>query len=159
VFSFYKHEYISIIFILHWYLRLARSWKCESDARAITIQCEQYVVTVNLFIGSRRSPDKITFMSLTFTVNLKVICQGLSSLFPFKSVSSSASVIILSRSSFSHSFGICSFCLRVVFPYHTYLHPKAKASCNSLCYIEKHISHVFKDLRKRKAPNSSTSPY
>jgi hypothetical protein len=33
------------------------------------------------------------------------------------------------------------------------LHPKAKASCNSLCYTKHMISHVFEDLRKRKAPN------
>jgi hypothetical protein len=94
-------------------------------------------------------------MSLTFTVNLKVSRQGLSSLFPFKSVSSYAFVIILSRSSFSHSFVVRSFCLRVAYPYHAYLHPKAEASCNNLCYTEKHISHVFEDLRKRKAPTVS----
>jgi hypothetical protein len=69
-------------------------WKCESDTRVITIQREQYGVTVHLFIGAGRSPNKITFMSLTFTVNHKASYQGLSSLFPFKSVSSSTFIIV-----------------------------------------------------------------
>jgi hypothetical protein len=47
-------------------LWLDRRWKCEDDARVITVQREQYDVTVHLFIGTRRSPDKVTFMSLTF---------------------------------------------------------------------------------------------
>jgi hypothetical protein len=47
----------------------------------ITIQREQYGVTIHLFIGTGRSLGKITFMSLTFTVSQKVICRGLSSLF------------------------------------------------------------------------------
>jgi hypothetical protein len=109
----------------------------------ITIQREQYGVTVHLFIGTGRSLDKITFMSLTFTASHKASYQGLSSLFPFRSVSSSIFIIILSRSSFSHNFGDRSSCLRVVSPYHAYLHLKAKASCSSLYYTEKYISHVF----------------
>jgi hypothetical protein len=62
----------------------------------ITIQREQYDITIHLFIGTGRSPDKITFTSLTFTVNHKASDQVLSSLFPFMSVSSSTFVIILS---------------------------------------------------------------
>jgi hypothetical protein len=34
------------------------------DAGVITIQREQYRGTVHLFIGTRRSPDEITSMSL-----------------------------------------------------------------------------------------------
>jgi hypothetical protein len=67
-----------------------------NDARAITMQREQYGVTVHLFIGTGRSPDKITFMSLTFTVNHKASYQGLSSLFTFRLVSSSTFDIIQS---------------------------------------------------------------
>jgi hypothetical protein len=133
--------------------------ECESDARVVTIHCEQYGVTVHLVIGTGRSPDKITFMSLTFTANHKASYQGLSSLFSFRSVPSSTFVIILNQSSFSHSFNIRSSCLQVVSPYDAYLHLKAEASCSSLCYTRKHISHVFEDLRKRKAPNSSPSQY
>jgi hypothetical protein len=36
------------------------------DARAITIQREQYGGTVHLFIGMGRSPGKSTFITLTF---------------------------------------------------------------------------------------------
>ena len=63
------------------------------------VQREQYGVTIHLFIGAGRSPEKITFMSLTFTVNHKASYQGLSSLFSFRSVPSFTFVIILSRSS------------------------------------------------------------
>jgi hypothetical protein len=52
-----------MVLILHWYLRLARRRECE---RASTNQREQYSVTVHLFIGTGRSPGKITFMSFTF---------------------------------------------------------------------------------------------
>jgi hypothetical protein len=34
------------------------------------------------------------------------------------------------------------------------LHPKDESSYNSLCYTKHMISHVFEDLRKRKAPNT-----
>jgi hypothetical protein len=118
----------------------------------ITIQREQYGVIVHLFIGAGHSLDKTTFMSLTFNVNHKASYQGLSSLFPFRSVSSSTFIIVLSRSSFSHSFSVRSSCLRVVFPYYAYLHLEAEASCRSLCYIEKHISHIFRTFGRGRPP-------
>jgi hypothetical protein len=34
-----------------------------ADAGVIIIQCEQYNATVHLFIGTERSPGKITFMT------------------------------------------------------------------------------------------------
>jgi hypothetical protein len=74
----------------------------------ITSQREQYGVTVHLFIGTRHSPSKITFMPLTFTVSQKASCRGLSSLFPFRPVSSSTTVLVLSRCFSSHSFGVGS---------------------------------------------------
>jgi hypothetical protein len=40
--------------------------------RVITIQHEQYGVTVHLFIDTRRSPDKSTFMSLITIYNLNM---------------------------------------------------------------------------------------
>jgi hypothetical protein len=49
---------------LHLYLRLDRRQKYKRDARANTSQREQYGGTVHLFIGTRRNPVKITFMSL-----------------------------------------------------------------------------------------------
>jgi hypothetical protein len=46
-------------------------------------QREQYGSTVHLFIGTGRSPCKITFMPFTFANNSIVIHQGPNSLFPF----------------------------------------------------------------------------
>jgi hypothetical protein len=42
------------------------------DAREITNQREQYDAIVHLFIGTGRSPDKSTFMSLTFTYDRNI---------------------------------------------------------------------------------------
>jgi hypothetical protein len=53
-------------------------------------QREQYGSTVHLFIGTGRSPCKITLMSFTLDNNSIVIYQGLNSLFIFKSVSPAA---------------------------------------------------------------------
>jgi hypothetical protein len=61
----------------------------QSDVKAITIQHEQYDATVHLFIGTGRSPDKIASMPLTFTLSYNTSYQGLCSLFPLRSVSSS----------------------------------------------------------------------
>jgi hypothetical protein len=49
----------------------------------------QYGNTVHLFIGTGRSPCKITLMPFTFINNSIVILQGLVWLFIFKSVSPS----------------------------------------------------------------------
>jgi hypothetical protein len=59
-----------------------------ADMRMITIQREQYGTTVHLFIGMGHGPDKITFMSLTFTHYHDMKHYGLNSLF-----SLSASII------------------------------------------------------------------
>jgi hypothetical protein len=50
-------------------------------------QHEQYGSTVHLFIGTRRSPYKITLMPFIFINNSIVILRGLIWLFIFKSVS------------------------------------------------------------------------
>jgi hypothetical protein len=71
---------------LHLYLRLDRRQKSKRDARANTSQREQYGGTVHLFIGTGRSPVKITFMSLMTSYNHDSNYQGLSGLFLFKSV-------------------------------------------------------------------------
>jgi hypothetical protein len=47
---------------------------------------EQYGSTVHLFIGTGRSPCKITLMPFTLANDSIVIHRGLNSLFPFKSV-------------------------------------------------------------------------
>ena len=115
------------------------------------MQREQYGVTVHLFIGTGRSPEKVTFMSLTFTANNKASCKGLSSLFSFRSVPSSTFVVVLSRSLFSHSFGARSSCSRVVSSYHTCFHPKVEASCISLCYT-KNILVTFLGSLEEEGP-------
>jgi hypothetical protein len=51
---------------------LPKGERTRIDARVIPIQREQYGVTVHLFIGTGRSPDKITFMSLTFIYYLSM---------------------------------------------------------------------------------------
>jgi hypothetical protein len=106
----------------------------------ITSQREQYGVAVHLFIGTRHSLNKITFMSLTFAVDHKASCRGLNSLFSFRSVSPFIIAIMLSRSYFNHSFGASLSFVQSASSYNTHLHLKAEASCNGLCYTEKHVS-------------------
>jgi hypothetical protein len=82
------------------------NYKCTFDLKEgkstsvtqkkIPSQREQYGSTVHLFIGTGRSPCKITPMSFTFANDSIVTHQGLNSLFLFKSVSFSAIVPKLS---------------------------------------------------------------
>jgi hypothetical protein len=58
--------------------------------KQMSSQREQYGSTVHLFIGTGRSPCKITLMPFTFANDSIVIHQGLNSLFLFKSVPFSA---------------------------------------------------------------------
>jgi hypothetical protein len=71
---------------LHLYLRLDRRQKSKCDAWMNTSQREQYMGTVHLFIGTGRSPVKITVMSLMTSYNHDTNYHGLISLFLFKSV-------------------------------------------------------------------------
>jgi hypothetical protein len=76
------------------------NYKCtfglnESKSTSVTqkqmpSQREQYGITVHLFIGTGRSPCKITPMPFTFDNNFMVIHRGLNSIFIFRSVSFSA---------------------------------------------------------------------
>jgi hypothetical protein len=70
----------------HLYLRLDRKCKYKRDAKMSTSQCEQYVGTVHLFIGTGHSPCKITSMPFAFANDFKVVHRGLNNLFRFKSV-------------------------------------------------------------------------
>jgi hypothetical protein len=65
-------------------------------------QREQYRSTVHLFIGTGRSPCKITPMPFTFANNSIVIHRGLNSLF---SPLSRFPFLLSHRSSPAHSFG------------------------------------------------------
>jgi hypothetical protein len=66
---------------LHLYLRLDRRQKSKRDAQVNTSQREQYEGTVHLFIGTRRSPVKIAFMSLMTSYNHDTNYHGLIGLF------------------------------------------------------------------------------
>jgi hypothetical protein len=59
----------------------------DTNVMPMPSQCEQYRNTVYLFIGTGRSPYKITLMPFTFINNSIVILRGLIWLFIFKSVS------------------------------------------------------------------------
>jgi hypothetical protein len=121
--------------------------------RVITSQREQYGVTVHLFIGLGRSLGKITFMSLTFTISQKVSCRGLSSLFPFRSVSFSITVLVLSRSFSITSSELVHLLDRAFHTMYTFI-LKTKPPV-TVYYTGKHVSRVFEDLRKTKADTPS----
>jgi hypothetical protein len=71
---------------LHLYLRLDRKQRSKYDVQVNTSQREPYGGTVHLFIGTRRSPIKITFMFLMTSYNHDTNYHGLIGLFLFKSV-------------------------------------------------------------------------
>jgi hypothetical protein len=71
---------------LHLYLRLDRRQKSKRDTLVNTSQHEQYGGIVYLFIGTGRSPIRITFMSLMTSYNHDTNYHGLIGLFLFKSV-------------------------------------------------------------------------
>jgi hypothetical protein len=87
--------------------------------------------TVHLFISTGRSPDKITFVSLTTNHNTNY--QGLYGLFLFKSVPSFVLGMSSCRSSFNCSLGI-------------YLH--VVSACISSC----RRCFCLEDLRRRRRP-------
>jgi hypothetical protein len=98
-----------------------------------TSQREQYWGIVHLFIGTGRSPDKITFMPLTTNHNHDTNYQGLCGLFLFKSVPPFVSSVSSYRSSFDYSFGIL-----------LHVTPVSMSSCRRCFCLE--------DLRQRIRP-------
>jgi hypothetical protein len=140
---------------LHWYLWLNRRWKYKRDARASTSQREQYGGTVHLFIGTGHSLCKITFTPFIFSIELRTICRGLNT---FSSLSRFL-FLLLSRSFLVHNFGAGStFVLTLLSMLCT-----ASSQVRRFLYIYyalgNIVNHVFEDLRKTKAPNSSPSQY
>jgi hypothetical protein len=118
-------------------------------------QREQYGVTVHLFIGTGHSPCKITLMPFTFANNSIVIHRGLNSLFIFKSVflfCYHAEALLRTASASRYpSYSLCFFTL--------WFQLKSKGTCSCIILPETSLNHVFEDLRKSKAPNSSPSQY
>jgi hypothetical protein len=123
-------------------------------------QREQYGSTVHLFIGTGRNPCKITFRPFTFANNSIVIHRGLDSLFPFKSVSFFLSSC---RSSLAHIFGSIPSSVSLVFLHIVILTQVRRVQVRRYLFMyytpETSLNHVFEDLRKSKAPNSSPSQY
>jgi hypothetical protein len=124
-------------------------------------QREQYRSTVHLFIGTGRSPCKITLMPFAFINNSIVILRGLTWLFIFKSVplfcchAEALHVASWSLHPSSRSSSI-SVKLRLDHAF-VYLQPDSEDTCS---HTWKTLSnYVFEDLRKPKAPNSSPSQY
>jgi hypothetical protein len=140
---------------LHLYLRLDRRQKYKRDARASTSQREQYVGTVHLFIGTRHSLCEIAFMPFMFTIDLRTIYWGLDSLFLLKSVHFSATKPKLPCAQLWRWFNLRSDpALHIVYIFI----PSLKVSVHILC-LGNIVNHVFEDLRKTKAPNSSPSQF
>jgi hypothetical protein len=112
-------------------------------------QREQYGSTVHLFIGTGRSPCKITSKPFAFDNNSIVIYQGLDSHFLFKSVSF---FLPTCRSSLAHSFGSAqTFVFLVLRPTVALIQVRRYL----LMYFTPKtlLNHVFEDLWKPKAPN------
>jgi hypothetical protein len=115
---------------------------------------EQYRGTVHLFIGTGHSPYKITSMPFTFGSNSIVIHRGLNSLFIFKSVSFSA---ITPKLSCSHLRRCIN--LRVIWASPTVIPIRVRRYLFTHYTPETLLNHIFEDLWKPKAPNSSPSQY
>jgi hypothetical protein len=96
------------------YLWLDRRQNFKRDVRVTTSQREQYGGTVHLFIGTGRSPVKITFMSLMTSYNHDTNYHGLIGPFSLSRCSPSSQGMSLCRSSLDRSFGMY---LRIVFDY------------------------------------------
>jgi hypothetical protein len=144
---------------------MTSDYKCTSDLREgkstsmtqkqMPSQREQYRVTVHLFIGTGRNPCKITPMPFTSANNSIIIHQGLNSLFIFKSVSLS---VIMPKLFYTQLW------LRAILRT-----PSVLLHAVVLTHVRRYLlmyytpetlsNHVFEDLRKPKAPNSSPSQY
>jgi hypothetical protein len=113
-------------------------------------QSEQYGSTVHLFIGTGRSPCKITSRPFAYDNNSIIIYLGLNSLFLFKSVSSFRPSC---RSSLAYSFGSDpSF---ILFPCFFTSWAFVRRSLFIHYTLEALLNHVLEDLRQPKAPNST----
>jgi hypothetical protein len=133
-------------------LKEDKEYKCDTKAK-MPSQREQYGSTVHLFIGTGRSPCKITSRPFAFANNSIVIHRGLDSLFPFKSVSFFLSSC---RSSLAHSFGSVPSFVSLVLLHTMILTQVRRVQVRKylLMYYtpETLLNHVFEDLRKPKAP-------
>ena len=89
-FLFYYDDGIEIISNYKCTFGLLEGKSTSVTQKSMPNQREQYRDTVHLFIGTGRSPWKITIMSFTFINNSMITLRGLIWFFIFKSVSFSA---------------------------------------------------------------------
>jgi hypothetical protein len=123
-------------------------------------QREQYGSTVHLFIGMGHSPCKITSKPFAFVNNSIVIHQGLDGPFPFKLVSF---FLPTCQSSLAYSFGSVSSSVSLVLLRIVILTHVRRVQVRRYLFMyytpETSLNHIFEDLRRSKAPNSSPSQY
>jgi hypothetical protein len=107
-------------------------------------QREQYRDTVHLFIGTGRSPWKITIIPFTFINNSMITLRGVIWFFIFKSVSFSAAIPKLFYTQLGSAPTFVLLRTVALIRVRRYL----------LMYFtpETLLNHVFEDLRKPKAP-------
>jgi hypothetical protein len=134
---------------------LTEGKKSKRDTLANTSQREQYGGTVHLFIGTWRSLCEITFMPFMFSIDLRTTYRGLHSLFLLKSVPFSATEPKLPCAQLRRWFNLRSDpAFHIVYNFI----PSLKVPVYIL-HLGNIVKHVFEDLRKTKAPNSSPSQY
>jgi hypothetical protein len=154
-FLLYHHEWTRTILSYICTFALTESKKSKRDTRASTNQRVQYEGTVHLFIGTGRSVCEITFMPFMFTIDLRTIYRGLDSLFPLKSVPFYATEPMLPCVQLRRWFNLRSDpAFHIVYSFI----PSSKVLVHIL-HLGNIVNHVFEDLRKTKAPNSSPSQY
>jgi hypothetical protein len=132
--------------------------------RRMLSQPLQYGSTVHLFIGKGRSPCRITFVPFTFINKSIVILRGLICLFIFRSVPFlcyHAKAFLRTASWSFSSFVIIAFRLAQTsyWPYSCILMTRFRRYRFTYSTWKTLLNHVFEDLRKPKAPNSSPSQY
>jgi hypothetical protein len=129
---------------------MTSDYKCTSDLKEgdstsvmqkqMPSQREQYRSNVHLFIGTGRSPCKITLMPLTFA-NKSVPLSAIMPKVPREQLRSRA---ILRTSYVLLHVVVLTHVRRYLFTHYT---------------PETLLNHVFEDLRKPKAPNSALGPF
>ena len=117
----------------------------------MTSQREQYRGTVHLFIGTGRSPCKNTLMPFTFANDSIVIHRSLNSLrlVPFSDITPKVPYAQLR---------LCANLRILCTSSHCGSDPSPKVHVHTMHRTPKTLlNHVFEDLRKTKAPNSTRS--
>jgi hypothetical protein len=140
--SFIFHYYGKIEMITNYkYIFGLKKAKVQAwPKKQMPSQREQYGSNVRLFIGTGRSPCKITSRPFAFDNDSIVIYRGLDSLFLFKSVSSFPPTC---RSFLAHSFGsVPSFILLVFL--HTAILTCTKGPCPKVPVHVLHSRNIVK---------------